>query len=329
MFVDEPLEWLAQYLPERRESADFDEFWHRTLADSPVGQATFEPVDVGLTTVDVFDVTFAGWAGQPIKGWLMLPANRVEGQSLPGIVEYIGYNGGRGLPFEWLTWSSAGYAHLVMDNRGQGGSGRTVSDTPDVAPDGHGSAAPGYLTRGIESPDKHYYRRMITDAVRAVDAIMQAPGVDPRKVAVLGASQGGGLALATAGLRGDLIGAMIDVPFMCDYTRASTRADTVPYVEIRQWLAGHRDKIEMAFDTLSYFDGVNFARRATCPAWFSVALMDDICPPSTVFGAYNSYAGPAEMEIFAYNGHEGGGLYDVPRKLAAFASLFFPESFAG
>ena len=38
----------------------------------------------------------------------------------------------------------------------------------------------------------------------------------------------------------------------------------------------------------------------------SVALMDDICPPSTVFAAYNHYAGPKEIRIWPYNQHEGG-----------------------
>ena len=33
------------------------------------------------------------------------------------------------------------------------------------------------------------------DAVRAVDAASERPGVDPNKIAVVGGSQGGGLAL--------------------------------------------------------------------------------------------------------------------------------------
>src|SRR5690625_5610593 len=46
---------------------------------------------------------------------------------------------------------------------------------------------------------------------------------------------------------------------------------------------------------------------------FSVALRDVICPPSTVFAAYNHYgsatdADPArEMVVYPYNNHEGGG----------------------
>jgi len=59
--------------------------------------------------------------------------------------------------------------------------------------------------------------------------------------------------------------------------------------------------------TLSYLDGVNFARRARIPARFSVALMDEIVPPSTVFAAHNAYAGPKELDVWRYNGHEAGG----------------------
>jgi cephalosporin-C deacetylase len=35
--------------------------------------------------------------------------------------------------------------------------------------------------------------------------------------------------------------------------------------------------------------------------------MDEVCPPSTVYAAYNRYAGPKQMRIWHYNGHEGGG----------------------
>lgn len=55
---------------------------------------------------------------------------------------------------------------------------------------------------------------------------------------------------------------------------------------------------------------VNFARRATTPALFSAALMDAVCPPSTVYGAFNEYGGEREMLVWEYNGHEGGGILD-------------------
>jgi cephalosporin-C deacetylase len=68
----------------------------------------------------------------------------------------------------------------------------------------------------------------------------------------------------------------------------------------------HREKIDTVFSTLAYFDGVNFAAHARARALFSVALMDDICPPSTVYAAYNHYAGAKEIRVWPYNNHEGG-----------------------
>ena len=66
----------------------------------------------------------------------------------------------------------------------------------------------------------------------------------------------------------------------------------------------------MVFETLNYFDGVNFARRVTAPAWFSAALMDPTCPPSTVFGAFHNLTGERHIEVWPFNAHEGGGTFD-------------------
>jgi len=73
--------------------------------------------------------------------------------------------------------------------------------------------------------------------------------------------------------------------------------------------------VERVFETLSYFDGVHFAARATAPALYSVGLMDDVCPPSTVYAAYNRYGGPKTMQVWPYNRHEGGGSHQAPVQL--------------
>ena len=73
---------------------------------------------------------------------------------------------------------------------------------------------------------------------------------------------------------------------------------------------------------LSYFDGVHFAARASDPAQFSAAPMDAICPPSTVFAAYNRWAHPqAGIEVYPYNGHEGGGAFQQASQLRFAAEL--------
>lgn len=298
-------EELRVYRPEVAEPDDFDDFWSATLAESrersePV---RLQRVDSPLRTVEVDDVTFSGFGGEPIRAWLTRPVG-LPGP-LPAVVEYNGYGGGRGLPHERLAWAAAGYAHLFMDTRGQGSGWGTGGDTPD--PHGAGPSSPGFMTRGILDPHEYYYRRVFTDGVRAVDAMRTIDGIDPERVAVTGTSQGGGIAIAVAGLSEGLVAAMPDVPFLCHFGRAVGMTDHDPYQEIVRYLSVHRADAERVFGTLSYFDGVNFAKRATSPALFSVALLDQTCPPSTVYAARNTWVGGrADIDEYAFNGHEGG-----------------------
>lgn len=320
-FFDMPLEELKKYLPERYEEKDFNSFWEETLEDArkyPLNP-TFERVDYYLETVETFDVTFSGYKGQRIKGWLILP--KVRSKKLPCIVEFIGYGGGRSFPHDWLLWSSAGYAHLIMDTRGQGSSW-TPGNTPDYEEDSSNPQYPGFMTRGILDPKTYYYRRVFTDAVRAVETACSFPEVNSEKIAVCGGSQGGGISLAVSGLSPKVKALMSDVPFLCHYRRATQITDEMPYGEISRFCKIHRDKVEIVFRTLSYFDGVNFAVRAKCPALFSVGLMDTICPPSTVFAAYNYYGGEKEIRIYPYNNHEGGGTFHTLEKLKFIKRIF-------
>lgn len=192
-----------------------------------------------------------------------------------------------------------------MDTRGQGSSW-AQGDTPDLYSEGGNPAIPGSMTQGILDPKHYYYRRVFSDAVRAIEAARSHPAVDASRIAATGGSQGGGITIAVSGLVKDLKAVAPDVPFLCHYRRATEIVDTAPYNEITRFCQRHRDKIEQVFTTLSYFDGVNLGARANAPALFSVALMDMICPPSTVFAAYNNYAGERDIRIYPYNQHEGG-----------------------
>ncbi len=314
MLIDLPLDELRTYRPNLSEPPDFDRFWQATLADvanHPLA-ATFEPVNDDIYAhVDVFDVTYAGFDGQPIRGWLLQPAGTPE--PLPCVVSFVGYGGGRSLPIDHLAPVAAGFVHFVMDTRGQG-SNWSPGNTPDDA--GSGPHYPGFLTSGVESPQTYYYRRVYTDAVRAVEAACSWPQVDAECVAVAGASQGGGIALAVAGLVPTHVRALVaDVPFLCHFRRATEITDNLPYAEIKSYLACHRDRVEDVFGTLAYFDGVHFAPRVQARSLFSVGLMDATCPPSTVFAAYNRVRADKGIQVFEFNEHEGGGPFALAQRL--------------
>src|SRR5262249_25240105 len=136
---------LADYRSTAQEPADFDAFWSGVLdaAAQAGGEAVFEPGATSLKTLRGYDVSFPGHDGRPVKAWFVVPAG--AGGPLPCVVEFPGYNGGRGLPEDCLLYASAGYAHLFIDVRGQG-SGWRRGDTEDAEPEGTGPQHPGFMT---------------------------------------------------------------------------------------------------------------------------------------------------------------------------------------
>lgn len=325
-YFDLPLTELEHYSPALTVPEDLTAFWDATLAearDFPL-DLRMEEVPNHLALVTTYDVSFAGFGGERINAWLHVPRGTTG--PIPGIVEYVGYSGGRGLPHQHVAWALAGYAHLTMDTRGQGWGGRTGS-TPDLSADTGLIAGPGHMTRGILDPQTYYYRRVFTDAVRAVEAAGATGFFDADRTVVAGGSQGGGIAIATASLTPGLAGALVDVPFLCHFERAVILTDSDPYKEIGRYLARNRGDIAAAMRTLSYFDGAVLASRATAPTLFSVALMDQVCPPSTVYAAFNRWGGADKrIEVYPFNGHEGGDEHHQVRKYEWLADRFAAEA---
>ncbi len=230
------------------------------------------------------------------------------------VVEYIGYGGGRGIPLDWLTFSCAGHPHLVMDSRGQGGGWR-AADTPDRHDDG-APGGRGLLMRGILDPRRQYYTRLFIDAVRAVEAARAHPVASGLPIVTTGISQGGGLALAVTHLADGVAATMPDVPFLSNFERAVHTTPAAPYKEIIEFCAVYPQHVPQVFESLSYLDIVNHVRYIDRPALFSVGLIDEVTPASTVYAAFNHYAGPKTIEVYPFNGHEGGGSRHLQTKLA-------------
>jgi len=299
-WYDLPLERLREYHTATAEPAGLDEWWATRLREAralakPPAFTAHEP---GLyAPFEVSDVEFSGGAGDRVRAWYIRPRREVDRV----VVKFIGYGGGRGIPSEHMLLPALGYAVLVMDSRGQGGNW-TTGATPDGT--GTGPENSQVMTRGITTPEDYYYTRMFTDAALAVDIALELAG-PAGKVAVSGGSQGGALALAAAALQAENVAVChADVPFLCDIQRAITLAPRAPYTEVPQFLAENVDLIPKALDTLRYIDCALLARRITAMTLVSAGLMDDICPPSTVFAAFNEINAPGkDIAVYPFSGH--------------------------
>jgi cephalosporin-C deacetylase len=314
-WYDLPAEQLAGYRTGTQEPAELDLWWQRQLDEARAAAA--EPAltryEAGAyAPLEVYDAEFSGAGGDRIKAWYLRPAAGPDAAA-PVVVKFIGYGGGRDRPAEHVLLPALGYALLVMDTRGQGGRWSTGA-TGDHADGWHaGPENASVMTRGIARPEDYYYTRLFTDAVRAVETACALTGAS--RVAVTGVSQGGGLALAAAALVPRLVAVChADVPFLCDIQRAITLAPHAPYTEVPEFLAHQVDLIPAALDTLRYVDCALLARRITARCLLSVGLMDIICPPSTVFAAYNEITVGKDLAVYPFTGHEVPGAH-IERQL--------------
>jgi len=301
---------LQDYRIGRPEPADLDEFWRAGLADAEAASwaPQFTNVDSPLRDIDVYDVRFPGFNGDPIKGWLLVPT---ASSAVACRVEFAYYGGGRGAYMQHVLYPSAGIATFATDNRAQGAWGG-LGDTADPSAMSTGAEYPGFLTRGLGSPDTYYYKRVYIDAVRALHAAAAHPSIDETRIGVAGASQGGGLALASAALAPDLVRTChAALPFLCDFHRSSLVATDGPYLELAVYLANHLSSVDSVLSVLDYFDNGHLASRISARTLVSVGLMDTTCPPSGVFAAYNAIAGNEKrIAIYEYLTHQASAAHE-------------------
>ena len=218
-----------------------------------------------------------------IRGWYQKPKGK--GKRFPAILRVPGY-GQEMQP----DGEDAELGYFSLSIRGHGNSCDDVPRMPE-----------NYWLRGLDDKTGYFYQGAYADCVRAVDFLMTRSELDHKRIAVTGASQGGGLSLAAAALDSRIAVCAPDIPFLCDWNQYFK---TSHWPEMDEWIADHpKHTWATTLKTLSYFDTMNMAHRIKCPVFASLGVQDDICPPRTVFATFNRLAGPKEFRSYANAGH--------------------------
>ncbi|MFB5761651.1 acetylxylan esterase [Paenibacillus medicaginis] len=297
--IDKRINELTKYYPDLTTPADLDAFWERSLQKAytkPVS-AVKTPVPTPYAYMEVFHLTYEGWDDTPLHAWYIRPAFMKE-EKLSCVVLFHGYTGGKGYPEQYASWLMLGMAVLAVDVRGQGG------ETGNRLDSGYGTVK-GWVSQGILSKDTCYYKAITIDALKAVEWVSTQPDVDSAKIAVCGASQGGGLALIVSALSRKPSVAVANIPNMChmDFGILHSTGSLTEAAEFVHRFPEHFDKV---LETLSYFDMLNLGCRITIPVMVSVGLKDTICMPETIFAAYNRITSQKRIEIYPFTGHDVG-----------------------
>lgn len=301
--IDMPLEELRVYRGITPKPANFDAYWAAALAelDATPPAPEFLPAEFQTPFAECFDLWFTGVGGARVYAKYLRPRHSKEVPH-PAVLQFHGYSGSSGDWQDKLGLAALGFSVAALDVRGQGGR----SQDPGGA---LGNTLQGHIIRGLDdAPEKLFYRGVFLDTVQLARVVMALPEVDARRVGAMGMSQGGALTLACAALEPRIRRLAPMCPFLCDYRRVwEMDLAKDAYEELRNWFRRfdprHERETEI-FTRLGYVDCQHLAPRIRGEVLMAVGLMDDICPPSSQFAAYNKITAPREMALFPDFAHE-------------------------
>ena len=294
----------AAFSPEKlrpycKEPKDFDEFWSKALSEARKNDLnpTRRLLPERCTKDEnVYEVSYVNDnANSRMYGILSVP---VKPGKYPALLRVPGA-GVR--PYSGDTYTAPGKC-IVLEI---GIHGIPVTMQQSIYDDLRNAALNNYWEVNLAEPNKNYYKRVVTGAVRGVDFIASLPEWDGKAIGVTGSSQGGFLSLATAALdkRITFLGVVHDA--MCDF-EAEMHDVGGGWPHYFYWdvkNGTNKELLNMKVEGARYYDGVNFARRVTQPGWYSFGYNDEVVPPTSSYSAYNIIKAPKTLSVYQMTGH--------------------------
>lgn len=276
--------------------ADFNAFWEKNLAEAakcpmkytiePAPEYSSEKSDCYLIKLQCFR------PGSYIYGYLTRP-------KAAGNYPVVLCPPGAGVktikdPKRHIYYADEGCIRLEMEIHGLNPT-MSAEEFKEIS-----SAFGNYLVNGIDNRDNYYMKKVYLACVRAVDYLTSLPDWDGKNVIVQGGSQGGALALVTAGLDKRVTACVANHPALSDMAGYKAgRAGGYPHLFKNYQGMDTPEKI----NTLAYYDVVNFAKQIKVPVYMTWGYNDNTCPPTTSYIVYNVLDCPKEALITPINEH--------------------------
>ena len=280
--------------------SDFNEFWNKTKAEAARFPLTYTKEYVEKYSTDKMDCYLIrlqlNKQNQCIYGYLFYP--KAEGKypvvlCPPG----AGIKTIKG-PMRHKYYAEEGCIRFEIEIHGL--NPELDEDTFGEISRAFSSRENGYLVNGLDSRENYYMKRVYLACVRSIDLLTSLPEWDGKNVIVQGGSQGGALALITAGLDKRVTACVANHPALSDMAGYKAgRAGGYPHL--------FKNTVDMdtpaKMKTLAYYDVVNFAKQITVPVYMTWGFNDNTCPPTTSYIVYNVLNCPKEALITPVNEH--------------------------
>lgn len=280
-FITDP----EKFKPGLSRPKDFDQFWNKeitALKKLPLMVKALPVPAAEGSDYECLNVELNCLGTKPARGYFAKPSSATP-KSLP-IVLYLHAAGVSGYwcksePGIALRYAKMGKGALCFDLNAHGMLNGQPDDYYKELENGE---LKNYATQGVESREEFYFRGMYLRLVRALDFLTQQPEWDGQRILVIGESQGGGQALAAAGLDKRVSAVVATVPAMCDWggTLIGRKGG---WPNPLSTLHEH----EKMLATLPYFDAANLVQNTKAIIVAEVGLVDYTCPSSAVYAALN------------------------------------------
>jgi cephalosporin-C deacetylase-like acetyl esterase len=297
----EPLRITAQ----RRAPADFDDFWGEARKQLSAIPMRVEMESVGAAAcgeVDCFGVRVDCAGGAPVTGYLARPSGARPG-TLPAHITF--QHGGVFSAQRPVGFALAGF--LAVETNAHG----IENDKPEsFYRELEAGDLKGYMERDSGDPARMYMRGMFLRVLRTLEFLKSRPEWDGRNLVVRGVSQGGTQALVAAGLDPQVSFCVANIPGFCLNTGAVDGQDGFfLYMQRRDGKLVTRDGLPVSqamIDTVPYYDAAVFAQRIKCPCVLSTGFNDRLCPPTSVYAAFNNI--PIQAKCIVNDVEAGHGM---------------------
>lgn len=284
--VDMPIRELEQYNGMNPRPADHDAYWDNAIAEMKAidPQITMTKAAFQAPNAECYDLYFTGVNGARVYAKHARPKN-ITGK-IPAVVMFHGYSGDSGSWMDKIAYAANGFAVFALDCRGQAGKSEDVGGV-------YGNTYHGHIIRGLceDNPNKLLFRDIFLDTAQLAGIAIDMDFVDENKVYATGGSQGGALTIACAALEPRVSKAVTIFPFLSDYKRVwDMDLDIQAYAELKDYFRNYdprHEKEDEIFTKLGYIDVQYLAPRIKADTIMITALLDNVCPPSTQYAAYN------------------------------------------
>jgi len=290
--------------PSMPEPKDFDEFWNArraALAAMPL-KADLKPVEVADPQIECVSIEASCPQTNPVRGYYARP-KEAKARSCPAIL----FLRAAGVSGDWCKASvknaaslARQYGAIVLDINAHG---MLNGQPPEYYRNLEQGELRNYWTQGTDDRDKFYFVGMYVRLLRSIEFLAAQEQWDGKHLITIGESQGGGQALAAAGLDKRVSAVVALVPAMCDFTGpVAKRAGGWPQPVGRDVESEHTKKV---IDAVRYCDNVNLATRSRAETLVFVGLVDTTCSAPGVFAVYNSLPGNKRIVAYPHKPHSG------------------------